>query len=800
MLSRRTTSRVRLALIALTACAALARAQNADSALQSAVDADPWPRKVTTPSGDVTIYQPQLDAWKGNALTFHAAVAIVAHDSAAPVFGVVFASARTAVDKEARMVSLEDMAITGAKFPSRPDSVKAYLRSLKTAVPATARTISLDRLQANLLIATDLATVKKVKVKNAPPTVYFSTVPAILVLIDGAPALRPVAGTSAQRVINTGAMLVYDGYTYYLHVFDGWMQALQPSGPWAVAYSAPPVLDSVVSATRGQRIDMLTGASQDSAEVRPSLYTSTIPVIYTSSTPAELIVTQGPMDYVPIGGTDLLYVSNTSAHVFEYIDNQQMYILLGGRWFTAPATYGPWTFVPGDSLPADFRNIPEDSPVEPVLASVPGTPQAAEALIENSVPQTGAVSRSAQMPAPAYDGAPQFKPIDGTNLQYVVNAPVPVIRVSSGSYFSVYHGVWFSAPSVSGPWTVAAFVPAAVYTIPPSSPLYYVTYVQVYGATSTVVYVGYTPGYYGTVVVPGGVVVYGTGYVYSPWVGAYYYPPPMTYGFGATVRWTPWTGWSVGFGFGCAYDGVAVSMYWGGAMWGVHPYYGPAYYGGYYGAHGYVAAGPGGYYGTTGNVYSHYGSTSMMTNTSGGYNAYTGNGYKQSYGTSYNSATGVAAAGQRTTVANAYTGGYQSYASGTATNTRTGTTATGYTNTYGNAYTGQQVKTGQATVSNPYSGKSANVSAVQTNNGGAVSVNNNVYADHNGNVYSNGGGSGGNSGSWSQWNGGSNSWDASKASNAQTSSLNSQAWSRSAGSSRSSGFSGGGGGSGGGRR
>ena len=87
--------------------------------------------------------------------------------------------------------------------------------------------------------------------KNTPPIIYFSTVPAILVLIDGEPVLRPVPGTSAQRVINTGVMLVYDGYTYYLHVFDGWMQALQLSGPWAVSYAPPPMLDSVVTAARG---------------------------------------------------------------------------------------------------------------------------------------------------------------------------------------------------------------------------------------------------------------------------------------------------------------------------------------------------------------------------------------------------------------------------------------------------------------------------------------------------------------------------------------------------------------------
>jgi hypothetical protein len=106
---------------------------------------------------------------------------------------------------------------------------------------------------------------------------------------------------------------------------------------------------------------------------------------------------------------------------------------------------------------------------------------------------------------------------------------------------------------------VAASVPAAIYTIPVSSPLHYVTYVQVYGASAQTVYVGYTSGYYGTVVAPTNVVVYGTGYVYPPvYVGAYYYPPPPTYGYGAGFAW----GAVTGFAFGAVAAGA-----WGGA-WG----------------------------------------------------------------------------------------------------------------------------------------------------------------------------------------------------------------------------------------
>src|SRR5262249_37002259 len=158
---------------------------------------------------------------------------------------------------------------------------------------------------------------------------------------------------------------------------------------------------------------------------------------------------------------------------------------------------GPWTHVAGKDLPPDFAKIPDESAKENVKASVPGTPQAQEAVIANGIPETAAIRRSdAKLPTPHYDGTPQLKPIDGTPLFYVVNSPLPVIQVSPSSYYVLQNGVWFTGPSLQGPWSVAVSVPAVVYTIPPSSPLHYVTYVYVYRATPSVVYVGYTPGYY----------------------------------------------------------------------------------------------------------------------------------------------------------------------------------------------------------------------------------------------------------------------------------------------------------------
>ena len=85
-------------------------------------------------------------------------------------------------------------------------------------------------------------------------------------------------------------------------------------------------------------------------------------------------------------------------------------------------------------------------------------------------------------------------------------------------------------------------------------------------------YVGYTPGYLGTVVEPDGVVVYGTGYDYDPWVGNVWYAPPETYGIAAQPIYSPAVGYSYGYGLGLMTPVVV-------GAWGSPYYYGSAYHG-----------------------------------------------------------------------------------------------------------------------------------------------------------------------------------------------------------------------------
>lgn len=732
-----------LALLAGAVSGALAQAPAAPSAPPGAVplSTDPWPRDISIANAAVLIYQPQVNSWVGNRIDFRSAMALKPTGATAETFGVVFATARTQVDKVERMVVLEDLNITKVDFPTLPNRGVGYTAALQASMASKARTISLDRLEASLAVAGIKP--PTVPVLNNPPQVIVSYSPAILVPIDGAPVWKPVPDdTRFQRVINSSALILKGGVgdQLYLHVYDGWLTASTLEGPWTQASFTPLGIDDVAQKLAAQdHIDLLDGGPQSNP--KPTLANG-VPTIYVSSQPAELIVFRGQPNFVPVTGTQLLWASNTHADVFVETTNNQYYALFAGRWFRAPGLTGPWTFVANDALPADFARIPPSSQAGVVLPTVAGTPQAQEAVISNSIPQTATVPlKNGPTFAPSFDGAPQYSPVEGTPLTYVVNASVPLIRVAPTSFYAVEAGVWFTASDITGPWRIATSVPDVIYTIPPSSPIYYVTYVRIYQATPTAVYVGYTPGYLGTVASPYGTVVYGTGYVYNPWIGSVWYAAPYTYGVYAAPVYNPYVGFTFGFAVGMA-TAAWMDPYWG---WG-GAYYHPAYWGGY----GCCATASANVYGHWGNAAwsgtrTWYGGGGVAGSTAYGTysNARTGTTGSYSAGRQYNAWTGNATRGYDRTV-NGAAGGSGNVARASNFNTYTGQRSTANA-VSGTTAAGSSVNRAGATTAGPMGnahvggGSSTNAATGKTNTWSTASVGNQHYADVNGNVYHNDG-------------------------------------------------------------
>src|SRR5215831_634247 len=183
----------------------------------SSIPADPWPRDLSIPGAAVLVYQPQVNSWKDNQIDFRAAVAIKPDGAKDETFGVIFATARTQVDKVARMVVFENLKITKTDFPTLPDHGAQYTAELQKRFGSDLRTISLDRLEASLAVVG--VKPPAVAVQNNPPQILVSYSPAILVPIDGAPVMKPAPGSERfQRVINTKALILQGGFgdKYYV--------------------------------------------------------------------------------------------------------------------------------------------------------------------------------------------------------------------------------------------------------------------------------------------------------------------------------------------------------------------------------------------------------------------------------------------------------------------------------------------------------------------------------------------------------------------------------------------------------
>jgi hypothetical protein len=543
-----------------------------------------WPKIITNPKGELTIYQPQPESVNGTFLSARAAVSVKLKDSKRPVFGAIWITTTLVIDRDTRMATFSDIKVPTVRFSDAIDSASVIkLRKLiEEEIPKWNYEVSVDDIIATLE-STDNAA--KDQFKNDPPEIIIAKKPSILVLIDGDPIMKDLEGYDYKRVQNSAFFIINDPRTkeYFLYGEKIWYSAYDLKSSWAQVKNPSSNLVKLQAEIETAQKDQ--NADQPVAETRSA---AIVPEVIIRTTPSELIVTAGEPEFAPVRNTNLLYVKNSENDVFMDIKSQSYFILISGRWYYSKAMQGPWAYVDADNLPEDFAKIPEGSEKDNVLSSVPGTQASQEAILDNQIPQTAEVDRKTATTTVEYDGEPKFEKVEGTSMLYAVNSPQTVLKMSN-KYFCVDNGIWFQSTSPKGPWTVSEKRPEDVENIEPGSPVYNVKYVYIYEVTPDVIYTGYTPGYYGCYVY-GPTVIYGTGFYYHPWYGAYYYPRPVTYGF--SMHYNPYTGW-----------GMSVGVSYGGF---IHVGYGFGYHGGYWGPaayrppyHHYPPHG-GGYYGHAG--------------------------------------------------------------------------------------------------------------------------------------------------------------------------------------------------------
>jgi len=703
-----------------------------------------WPRVFKKDKKQLTVYQPQVDYWHGYTnIHFRCAIGVQGVTKQER-YGVAEVDAVTVVDHVDRIVVLVPTQ-RKLRFPNVSDSDLTALRAAVDEIkpPGESLTLSLDRVIA-CVDSVQQGVQHPVELNLKPPKIFHSAVPAILVIFMGEPQLRPVATnrTDLMFAMNTNWDVLYDtaGQHYYLLDQDSWLTASDVKGPWSVVDSLPAVLSTLPD-------------DKNWAEVRthiPGKPAKTVPVVYVSTEPAELILTDGAPTYRPIKATHLMQVMNTDSVVFLDAGDGEYYYLVAGRWFSAKSLDGPWSAA-STELPSDFADIPDKDPASFVKASVPGTREARDAVLLASIPTTTTVNLTNPTVHVIYSGKPQFVVVTNTTVQYAVNTPKAVFLVD-GKYYCCDQGVWFVSSTATGPWSFCTSVPTAIYSIPPSNPHYNVTYVTVQSSTPTTVTYSQTSGYSGEYVAKTGVLMFGVGMLVGAAVANnndhyYYYPPyPCYYSYGCGACYH--------YGYGGYYNRC-------GSIYG--PYGGASYSASYDPWTG--------NYSRSSSAYGPYGSASRSVS----YNPYSGNysanaQRNTAYGSAGASASYNRSSGQYS--ASAYrSSAYGSASRGAAYDAQTGARAAGgqvstESGSAGRA-AGYNPTTGEGAAGGYRSGEYGSAGTVKTTGGGGMTAwdtqqgqgavgrtsSGDVYASNGDTVYKRD-----SDGSWSQNSG--SGWDS----------------------------------------
>ena len=431
------------------------------------------------------------------------------------------------------------MRIVEANFPTlSKDQVREVAATIEKVIPDDERVIALDRVLAN--IDKSQIVPKNVEgIKADPPTIFFSTTPAVIVNLDGEPIWSPIKENDLKFAVNTNWDLFQHvpTNTYYLRNNDAWLKATDVKGPWAAAGTLPDSFKKLP-------------ADENWKDVKANLpgkavAASAVPKVFVSLHAGGADSADRRPEVPPGAGHRRCCGSATPRATCS----------VWGR----PGRCTTWSPAAGSRRPTsrgrgrlrrrrcrtDFKKIPLEHERSRVLASVPGTDQAAEAVLLAQIPQTARVNKKeTKAPEVAFQGEPEFAPIEQTTVQRAVNTDKDVFKVGD-LYYMCYQGVWFSGKSATGPWEVASSVPEQIYQIPVSSPSHHVTYVTIEEDNDDEwVTFAAAAGYTG-MMVAWGCTVWGTGWYYPPYWGyggyyPYYYPHFPTYGYSAWYN--PWTG------------------------------------------------------------------------------------------------------------------------------------------------------------------------------------------------------------------------------------------------------------------
>jgi hypothetical protein len=202
--------------------------------------------------------------------------------------------------------------------------------------------------------------------KGKPPTVFYATKPAEVILFQGEPSYAAIPETQLSQATNTDADLFIFNPTkdlYYLAA-GRWFRAASLEGPWTFATTElPPDFAQIPSDSPAARVLVsVPGTDQAKDAVLFAQIPTTIEIDPAKAAAEVKVTYNGEPEFKPIEGTALTYATNTSDKVIKVAD--VYYLCLQGVWFMSPNAQGPWTTA--KSVPKEIYSIPPKSPVHNV--------------------------------------------------------------------------------------------------------------------------------------------------------------------------------------------------------------------------------------------------------------------------------------------------------------------------------------------------------------------------------------------------------------------------------------------------
>ena len=196
----------------------------------------------------------------------------------------------------------------------------------------------------------------------SPPAIVVATEPTELIVTDGPPQWKSLAGGDILYASNTESpwLRYLPTGNMYLLLSGRWFRSKSEPGPWTFV-PADELPEAFAAIPPASDIGGLRTSVAGTPEAEDAILDAQIPQTAAISRDATLEVSyEGSPKFEPVTGTRVSYAVNSATQVLK-VENQY-YAVDNGVWFTSSKATGPWKVA--DEVPEDeIAKIPPSSPV-----------------------------------------------------------------------------------------------------------------------------------------------------------------------------------------------------------------------------------------------------------------------------------------------------------------------------------------------------------------------------------------------------------------------------------------------------